>query len=126
MNLLNALLVEPEQPPREVWVANGKNGILIHIGGDAVMRYNVPGDPACFLFSAEPHGNGRRLNRAVLDEAGNTLFIISGPFLIIGRLFEDGLCDLCPEQVAAYRRRFHLPHAFVRKNNQIVLWEKSG
>ncbi|MDL2294300.1 DUF3846 domain-containing protein [Ruminococcaceae bacterium OttesenSCG-928-D13] len=126
MREINALLVAPEQPPREVWVGNSRADILSHIGGDIVMKYDVPGDPVCLLYNPTPHGDGRRLNRAVLDKDGNTLFIISGPFLIVGRLFEDGLCGLCPEQVAEYRRHFHTPHVFVRENNKIVLWRSNG
>lgn len=117
----NALLVEPEQPPREVWVKNSREGILSHIGGDTVMKYELPDDAVCFLCSAGPQGK-RRPNRAVFNEDGSVSFIIYGPFLIAGRMFEDKLCGLCYEQVQEYRRLFLVPHVFVRENNQVVVW----
>ncbi len=120
--VFNAPLVEPEQPPREVWVKNSRDGVLAHIGGDAIHRHDTPEDAACFLFNAALPGEGRRLNRAVLDENGNIAFIISGPFLIAGRLYPDRLRSLCPEQARRYQCQFLTPHVFIRENNKIVLW----
>jgi hypothetical protein len=121
----NALLVEPEQPPREVWVENSRKGILSYIGGGAVMKYEQPHDAACLLFSTGPQGKCPP-NRAVFGKDGGVPFIIYGPFLITGRLYGDRLCGLCPEQVVEYRRQFLVPHVFVRENNEVVLWRSNG
>lgn len=121
-NEFNALLVEPELPPREVWVNNNRAGVLAYIGGEAITKFDVPGDSACYLYNAAPPGDGRRLNRAVSDEESATAFIITGPFLVAGRLDGDKLCGLCYEQMDTYRRLFFTPHVFVRQNNTIVPW----
>jgi hypothetical protein len=118
----NALLVEPEQPPREVWVHNSLDGLSTYISGAAISKYDVPGDSVCFLYSATPACGNRRLNRAVFNENDGVAFIITGPFLVAGRLYEDRLCGLCHEQVEEYRRLFLVPHVFVRENNNVVPW----
>ncbi len=119
-SVFGALLVEPEQPPREVWVENSRAGILAHIGGNILLKHDRPGDAACYLF-----GGGYCPNRAVFDESGNVTFTIYGPFLVAGRLFADRLCSLCPEQAQAYSSLFHVPHVFLRENGQVVLLQKS-
>lgn len=113
----NALLVAPGQPPCEVRVENTRAGILAHIGGDTVMKYDIPSDSACYLYSPAVH-DGEQPSRAVADDEGEHGFTISGPFLIAGRLFEDRLCGLCPEQVEAYRRLFLFPHVFVMESGE--------
>lgn len=124
--VFNALLVEPEQPPREVWVTNSLEGVLAYIGGDSIHKHDAAGDAACLLYNAEPYGSGRRLNRAMFDAHGNIDFIISGPFLVAGQLYPDRLCGLCPEQVEKYRQQFLVPHVFIRENDQIKLWRLNG
>lgn len=124
--IINALLVEPEQPPREVWVRNSRAGVLACVGGNAVAKCDLPDDAACLLYNAASPENGRRLNRAIPNKHGGTAFIISGPFLIAGRLYENRLCGLCPEQVEKYRSQFLVPHVFIRKNNEIVQWQRNG
>ena len=111
----NALLVEPGQPPSEVWVENSRTGIHSYIGNGIIMKRDFLDDAACLLYSTEPEGE-RQPNRALFDEYGVSI-IIRGPFLITGRLYENRLCGLCYEQMEQYRRQFLIPHVFVNKNN---------
>ena len=89
------------------------------VDGDiqAVYPYD---DAVALICGEEAKLEGKPLNRALRDEAGNVYDILCGPFFICG-LGEEDFASLPEELIQKYTQLFQHPELFLRVGNQLVV-----
>ena len=77
----------------------------------------------CLVFNDEGKVLGLPLNRALKLRSGKVYDIIAGPAYILGDTGEGEFCSLSDRDAEHYRKMFHSPEVFVRRQDGgIAVW----
>ena len=117
-NTIHVLVIEPGIKPYEKDIGSDLRSLQAAVGGDiqAVYPYD---EPVAILCDEEGKFNGKRLNRALRDDAGNIYDVIAGTFLVVG-LGEDDFASLSPELAKQFKKVFAMPELFCSMNGGVV------
>ena len=114
---MNVLVVEPMKEPYLKDIASGLSSLQHEVGGyiEAIYPYE---DLVGIVCNEEGKLEGLPLNRAIYNENGEMVDIISGTFLIVG-LSEDNFAGLSDVMADKYAKLFESPEIFYSTNGQI-------
>lgn len=116
--MLDVLMVEPNQYARMTQIGKGLESMQKAVGGDIEAAYFFD-DPVALVCQEEGKLNGSALNRAIRDEDGEIVDIIAGTFFICG-LDEDSFASLPEQYQKKYEDMFRQPEAFLRMGRSIT------
>lgn len=116
---MKVLLVEPGKAPRETELAGDLESMQAAVGGIIQCVYPFH-ERAVLVCNDEGKLLGLPLNRAVFNDNGQLVDVISGNFFIAG-LGEEELTDLPQPLMQRYAQRFRQPEQFLMLNGQLVV-----
>lgn len=117
-NELEVLLVEPGQYAKMTTIEAGLSSMQNIVGGNIQAAYFFE-EPVAIVCNEEGKIDGSELNRAVKDENGKMLDIISGTFFVCG-LGDGNFISLQPEHRAKFEKMFKNPEAFLKMGKGIM------
>ena len=117
--LINVLVVEPEQPPYVKAIQPGLESLQSEVGGniEAVYPYE---EPVALIVNEEGKLNGLPLNRALRDEDGHIYDVVAGTLLVVG-LGEDDFTSLSEQHIQQFKDKFKTPELFLSLNGKLVV-----
>ena len=116
---MKVLMVEPGKAPYEKDLAGGLKPMQEAVGGMIQCIYPFH-ERAALVCNDEGKILGLPLNRAVYNDDGQLVDVISGNFFIAG-LGEEELTDLPQPLMQRYAQRFRQPEQFLMLNGQLVV-----
>ena len=121
MNKIQVLRVDPMKYPEFVEIDNSLESLQTQVDGyiEAIYPFD---DAVGIICNDEGKINGMPLNRALYDDHGQIIDIISGNFLIVG-LGKDDFVSLDEKHREKYMQMFYAPQIFVMKNEKIEVIE---
>ena len=117
-NELEVLLVEPGQYAKMTTIEAGLSSMQNIVGGNIQAAYFFE-EPVAIVCNEEGKINGSELNRAVKDENGKMLDIITGTFFVCG-LGDENFTSLPPEHREKFEKMFKKPEAFLKMGKGIM------
>ena len=116
---MKVLMVEPGKVPYETDLANDLKPMQKAVGGMIQCVYPFH-ERAVLVCNDEGKLLGLPLNRAVFNDNGQLVDIISVNFFVVGLEGED-FTDLPEHLMQKYMERFRQPEKFLNFNGQIVV-----
>ena len=117
-NTLEVLLVKPGQYAEMTEIEAGLSSMQNIVGGNIQAAYYFD-EPVALVCNDEGKINGSGLNRAVKDDNGKIVDIVSGTFFICG-LGDENFTSLQPEHRAKFEKMFKNPEAFLKMGKGIM------
>lgn len=114
---MKVLMVEPGKVPYETDLASDLKSLQKAVGGTIECVYPYT-EPVGLVCNDEGKLLGLPLNRAVYNDNGQLVDIISGNFFIVG-LEGEGFTDLPEHLMQKYIERFRQPEEFINLNGEI-------
>ena len=119
MSKITVLVVEPQKRPYIKEIDDSIESLQNEVSGWIEIVYPFE-DEVGLICNEEGKINELPLNRALVDNEGEVIDIISGTFLIAG-LTEDNIGSLSPELIQKFSERFKFPEFFLRGKDGKVL-----
>lgn len=116
---MKVLMVEPGKVPYETDLAGDLKSLQKAVGGMIQCVYPFH-ERATLVCNDEGKLLGLPLNRAVYNDNGQLVDIISGNFFIVGLEGED-FTDLPEHLMQKYMEQFRQPEKFLNLDGQIVI-----
>ena len=115
---ISVLSIRPNMYPEEMKVGNSLEDLQLAVSGYIEVVHPFD-DQVALIVNEEGKLHGLENNRAIRDEQGEIIDIISGSFLVVG---DDGdkFRSLTPEELKKFEEKFHQPEAFVRMGKKIM------
>ena len=116
---MTILKVMPGRKPARITIPHTLDAMQRMVCGDiqAIFPYD---DMVALVCNEEGKNLGMEPNRAVRNEDGDILDIISGTFFICG-LSEDDFCSLTEKQISYYSDLFLRPEVFLWNGQNLVV-----
>ena len=116
---MTILEVMPGRKPERKVIPHTLEAMQAVVGGyiQAIYPYD---DMVAIVCNEEGKLLGMEPNRAVRNEEGDIVDIISGTFFICGLSTED-FCSLKEEQIEKYSKIFEQPELFLWNGNRLVV-----
>ena len=116
---MRILRVMPGCKPERLEISHTLESMQAVVGGyiQAIYPYE---DMVAIVCNEEGKLLGMEPNRAVRNEEGDIVDIISGTFFICGLSTED-FCDLTEEQIEKYSKIFEQPELFLWNGSRLVV-----
>lgn len=118
-NILTALLVNPQEKPKEIEFNNSLKTFQGLVKGNIEVLASADND-VLFIMNEEGKLNGLPLNRAIYDTEGKLADIIVGSFLVVGTHGDD-FGSLTPVQIEKYSKHFEKPEKFTKLAGKIIV-----
>ena len=115
---ISVLCVRPNMYPEELKVGNRLEDLQLAVSGYIEVVHPFD-DQVALIVNEEGKIHGLENNRAIRNEQGEIVDIISGNFLVVG---DDGdkFRSLTPAELKKFEEKFHQPEAFVRMGKKVM------
>lgn len=116
---MTVLKVMPGHKPEQTEINHTLEAMQELVGGciQAIYPYE---DPVAIVCNEEGKLLELEPNRAIFDEDGTILDIISGTFFVCG-LGEEDFCSLSDKQLSRYMNLFYHPEIFLWNGSSLVV-----
>jgi hypothetical protein len=117
-SVMTVLVVSPGKYPASATIGTDLESMQQTVGGYIEAVY-FSDDPVVLICNEEGKLDNLPLNRAIKDDNGDVLDIISGTFFICGTT-DDDFCSLPEDLKQKYEKEFHDPETFLRLGQKII------
>ena len=117
---MKVVMLEPNKSAYVKEIGNDLDSMQEEVDGYIEVIYPFEDQYVGLVCNEEGKLLGMEPNRAIRNEDGDILDIISGTFFICG-LSSDDFCSLTEEQIAHYSELFHCPEAFLWNGRNLVV-----
>ena len=115
---MKVLMIEPGKAPYEAELDGSLKSMQEAVGG-GIKGYYPYAEPVAIVCNDERKINGLPLNRAIYNEDGEMIEIMTGTFFMAG-LGEESFTDLPDYFMEQYKEQFKYPEKFFRLADEIV------
>lgn len=114
---IDVVMVEAGKPAAMATIGSDLESLQKAVGGSIEAAYFYD-DPIALICNEEGKLNGMPLNRAVKDENGEVMDIITGKFFICG-LGEEDFASIPQELQDKYLKMFEKPETFLKIGHKV-------
>lgn len=114
------LILEPMKHARLAVIDNTFEELKRIVNGNIDMLNPFENDNVCLICNRDGKLTGEEYNRAIKDDKGKVLDIISGTFILSGATEDGDLISLTERQLTEYRKKFYLPEKFIKSTEGIL------
>lgn len=117
---MRVLKIEPGKKPEVLEIGNGLEEMQKLVGGFIQVLYPFD-DPVALICNEEGKLLDLPPNRVLRDEEGDIYDVVCGTMFLCGAPPDsEHFCDLTPEQIGKYEKRFHCPEIFLQTDRGII------